>query len=286
MPSSRGSRKAAAAALFGGALTLALPLALPLAGGCSGREFIDGTCGEKPCERPSSGGTAGLGGSDVAGGAASGSAVGGGGGAAGTGGGAGSGEDGGAGAEGGSGSGAADFPSTALLDDFNRSDGAPGLTWLGAGESYAVAAQQLSCSACVGAALWSLPFGENQEVFGKLAAFDGAANEINLLLKAQGSSTCEYIEVIYSPRDLHVRVDYCVEGKWTELEPTALLLQPGDQLGARAHADGTVQVFANGALVTERDVSAFPHAFGRIGVNGVAGQSPLRWDDFGGGNWK
>lgn len=182
--------------------------------------------------------------------------------------------------------GAEEFPATDVLDDFDRVGPEPGAAWTGAVENYSLVEAQLWCEECAGAALWSVPFGEDQEVYATLSTFDAVAPEVNLVLKAQGSSSCELIEILYSPLELQVRVDYCVDGVWTQLEPASLLLKPGDRLGGRAHADGTVEIFANGELVSATDVSAFPYGVGRIGVNGLAGEAGLYWDDFGGGEWQ
>ena len=58
----------------------------------------------------------------------------------------------------------------------------------------------------------------------------------------------------------------------------------GDQFGARAKADGTVEVYRNGTLLGSRSVSAWPYAgsSGSIGLwlINAAGTLP---DDFGGG---
>ena len=177
------------------------------------------------------------------------------------------------------------FPATSLLDDFNRNGPAPGESWGGAVESYTLVEQRLFCTDCAGAAVWAEPFGADQEVFATLAAFDPIATEVNLIMKAQGSSSCELIEILYSPLDLSVRVEYCLEGAWHSSDATSVLIEPGDQLGARARADGTIEVFINGEVVAIADVSGFPYAAGRIGVNGLADLLGLSWDDFGGGDW-
>jgi hypothetical protein len=52
------------------------------------------------------------------------------------------------------------------------------------------------------------------------------------------------------------------------------------------HADGTIELFVNGKTIATFAVPEYPYATGRIGVDGLAGDLGLRWDDFGGGNWK
>jgi hypothetical protein len=177
------------------------------------------------------------------------------------------------------------FPASDVLDDFNRADAGLANGWTGGTDNYAVHGEQLSCAACSVSVLWSAPFEAEQEVFATFAGFDADAQEMNLVLRAQDSS-CEQIEVLYSPAAGHVRIAYCVDWAWTDLEPIELLLEPGQQLGGRIDADGTVQLFVDGQQIGSVDVSAYPHQVGRIGVSGIAGDLGLSWDDFGGGNWK
>jgi hypothetical protein len=177
------------------------------------------------------------------------------------------------------------FPATSLLDDFNREGPELGGNWLGATGEYALTEKSVWCEYCTQAALWSERFGAQQEVFATLTAFDGDANEINLVLKAQEDAGCNMIELLYSPAAGHVRIAFCAEGAWTDLDPVSLLLEPGDRLGARGHADGSVEAFVNGVSFETFDVSDYPFASGRIGINGVSGDNGLRWDDFGGGSW-
>jgi hypothetical protein len=236
---------------------------------CSGAEFTaqtDAGCPPAECAGASSGGTGGMtnGGATASGGVA--------GGVTGT-----------AGAEGGR-SGAS-FPATGVLDDFNRVDGAVGLDWIGS-DAYTIVEGQLRCVDCGSAVLWAAPFGADQEAFATLTGFDGGTAEINLVLKAQTSTTCELVEVLYSPSQEQASLAYCVGGVWTVLAPTVLVLVPGDQFGGRARSDGTIEIIAKGSTIAVVDASAFPYETGRIGVDGIRGITDLRWDDFGGGNWK
>lgn len=59
----------------------------------------------------------------------------------------------------------------------------------------------------------------------------------------------------------------------------------GDQFGARALADGTVEVYRNGVLLATRDVTAWPHysSGGYLGLWFGDAKNVLI-DDFGGGN--
>ncbi len=176
------------------------------------------------------------------------------------------------------------FPATSLLDDFERLGPAAGENWIGASDAYSLSEGTITCQDCTGAALWVAPFGADQEVYAALTAFDLAAHEINLILRAQSDAYCDQVEVLYSPLELHVNVAYCTEYNWVPLEPTSMVLAAGDQLGARVHADGTLEIFVNGVVKVTYDVSAFPYTSGRIGLNGLTTNATLAWDDFGGGN--
>jgi hypothetical protein len=175
------------------------------------------------------------------------------------------------------------FPATGVLDDFDREGPALGEKWTGL--EYSLAEQALWCELCAAPALWGAVFGSQQEVFAKLAAFGNDAGEINLVLKAQNADGCDLIEVLYSPAEHTTFVAYCVAGEWTNLEAKPLTLSPGDRFGARALANGSVEIYAGDELVITIDASGFPYEGGRIGVNGVSGDTGLSWDDFGGGNW-
>jgi hypothetical protein len=178
----------------------------------------------------------------------------------------------------------ADFPGTPILDDFNRPDGDPGASWLGS-NAFSIVGEELSCEDCQATLIWTTRFGENQEAYATLSGFGFFSAEINLVLKAQGWAFCDLIEVLYDPAMQEVHIEYCNDSQWTYLEPTPVQIEPGDRLGGRAHADGTIEIFINEVSVASVDASAYPHATGFIGVNGLAIYDPNRWDDFGGGNY-
>jgi hypothetical protein len=178
------------------------------------------------------------------------------------------------------------FPATDVLDRFSREGPELGISWIGAADDYSIKEQTLWCEFCSAATFWSTPFEAEQEVHATLKAFDAGAGEINLVLKAQNDPSCELIEVLFSPGSAHARISYCTEGMWTELGVTPVIAKPGDRLGGRALSNGFVEIYLNDQLVTTVDASGFPYELGRIGVNGVSGDNGLRWDDFGGGEWR
>jgi WD40 repeat protein len=180
------------------------------------------------------------------------------------------------------------FPATSVLDNFNRADGAIGGNWTIAPGGFSIASNQLDVGSG-GAIHWSpATFGANQEVFVTLATADNDAEEIDLLLKqAWIDQDYRLIEVWYQPSAGKVQV-------WT-VDPAngwmqrgadiAVTFAAGDQFGARAKADGTVEVYKNGTLVGSANVTSWSYYAegGTIGLWMVnAGDAVL--DDFGGGD--
>ncbi|HLF28495.1 MAG TPA: hypothetical protein VJG32_19345, partial [Anaerolineae bacterium] len=64
----------------------------------------------------------------------------------------------------------------------------------------------------------------------------------------------------------------------------AVTLNPGDRFGARAKANGLVEVYQNDTLLGTRDVSGWPHyaSGGYLGLWFI-GATDAVLDDFGGG---
>lgn len=180
----------------------------------------------------------------------------------------------------------ASFPATGVLDDFNRGGLGLGASWIGGADNYSLDDQALWCEICSSAALWSTPFGAEQEVYAVLKSFDSDAGEINLVLKAQDEAGCELLEVLFSPARAEVAVAFCTGGAWTDHGTTPLVIKPGDRVGGRSLSNGFVEVYRNDELITTVDASDFPYSSGRIGVDGVSGADGLTWDDFGGGEWR
>jgi len=182
----------------------------------------------------------------------------------------------------------APFPSTPVLDNFNRPDGALGGQWLvQTADVYAIASDQLSvpANADPGTIMWPATFGATQEAFITIVTIASSNFEFELLLKNQfGVSECESIEVTYHYPS--IQLYSCSGGNSTQLGNTVNeALGPGDQLGARAYPDGRVEVFKNGTLVGTWDASSFPSyaSGGRIGFETDGITTAVNFDDFGGG---
>jgi glucose/arabinose dehydrogenase len=183
------------------------------------------------------------------------------------------------------------FPTTGVLDNFNRANGALGGNWGDSNVSIVISANAIKQSGTGwGDAVWTgSTFAADQEAFVKLSTISAATNELDLMLKVQGGSwTNGIIEVRFSPPSKQIVVStYDVYGNWrTWLTLDNQNLVAGTILGARAYSTGILDLFLNGIYLASANVSAWPYNAlgGSIGIEmGAASASAM--DDFGGGSW-
>ncbi|GJG87798.1 hypothetical protein tb265_29790 [Gemmatimonadetes bacterium T265] len=151
----------------------------------------------------------------------------------------------------------ASFPATPVLDAFSRADGALGANWGGfAAPLFFRVSQQHGAVGLGGGIGWAPnAFGTAQEAFVMLTRLDaaGRASAQGLVLKGQdpANHTLGAITVTYDPQAGVVRVAAlrAPPAAGTAYPALAVAFAAGDQLGARATAAGTVEVYRNGALV-------------------------------------
>jgi len=186
------------------------------------------------------------------------------------------------------------FPTTSILDDFNRANGKVGGNWAISTRTrnYKIAGNQLDVQ-LGGALIWKPDsFGVNQEAFITLQTIDQRSPTQGLLLKAQAGDQTDagVIIVVYDAGANAVRVSTLNANRpiWTNYGNTPAVFANGDQLGARALADGTVEVYQNGTLIATVTLNADDQAFfndkgGRIGLWTLAAPNAVL-DDFGGGD--
>ncbi len=180
------------------------------------------------------------------------------------------------------------FPTAGILDNFNRANGSVGSNWTDNTNSYTVVSNQLNVGNG-GTLYWNAAsFGANQEVYVTFKAIAASASEIDLLLKRQGAGwTDGVIEVFYNPASSTVQVvTYKPAQGWVQRGANiSVTFAVGDRFGARAKANGTVEVYKNGTLLGSRDVTAWPDyaSSGYIGLWNVSANTTVL-DDFGGGN--
>lgn len=185
------------------------------------------------------------------------------------------------------------FPSTSVLDDFNRANGSIGSNWSGYTSVFSISDNQLKAN--TGGSdtyiFWgNTTFGANQEVYVTISDLNTDYWQLSLMLKSQSNTSYGngLIEVFYQANSDTLQV-------WTYDLPTnnwekhgadvSVVLSAGDQYGARALADGTLEIYKNGSLVATRDVHSWPGSSGE-GYIGLwyADASAQKLDDFGGGN--
>lgn len=190
------------------------------------------------------------------------------------------------------------FPSTTVLDNFNRANGGLGANWGGDGNTqgtYRIDGNNVQVRS-TGNTWWTpTSFGANQEAYFTFVQLSTAASEQALLLKFSGSSptanNASLIEVTYASGNVRVRTKspgQTITSATTRATFPATFAA-GDQLGAQAFADGRVVVYKNGSAIGNVNVSAagaWTLGGGQIGVrfNGTTTSNFARFDDFGGGN--
>jgi formylglycine-generating enzyme required for sulfatase activity len=182
------------------------------------------------------------------------------------------------------------FPATTILDTFNRANGSIGVNWKGSTSGYTISANTLDVGRG-GAIFWQSSFAADQEVFITLNRLDATASEIDLLLKSQSSSTWKsgVLEILYNAVADKVQVwTYAKTPGWVRWgTDVSVVLQDGDQFGARAYSNGIVEVYLNGALIGTWNVTGWSYAASG-GYTGLwfidAGNAIV--DNFGGGRFR
>ena len=208
------------------------------------------------------------------------------------------------------GSSAGQFPSTPVLDDFNRFNGL-GNNWT-ADNSFALNLLSVRVSG-TGTMRWrgtdggGPVYGPNQEAYFTFYNVSNAATEQGLFLKVTGngnnpnptSNSSAYIEVSYkgsNPTSVQVRTKEAGTNtvRLQATFPTSFSFN--DVLGARTLADGTVIAYKNGVVLGSINVTTTPNPWptadaaggGRLGIRFVGAGNTLsaagRFDNFGGGN--
>jgi beta-glucosidase len=185
------------------------------------------------------------------------------------------------------------FPANGVLDNFNRANGQVGGNWEGLTGTgfYKIASNRLDVQ-LGGPLVWKpAAFGTSQEAFVTLSTIDSRSRSQGLLLKVQTGSVpnAGAIAAVYDAVARAVRVSTLQLGDptWTPYASTPATFANGDQLGARALANGNVEIYKNGTLIATVTLSAADQAF----FNGTGGKTGLwavgalqaSFDDFGEG---
>ena len=181
------------------------------------------------------------------------------------------------------------FPSAPVLDNFNRANGAIGSPWTADVAGLAVSGNTMVQNSGYGFPIWNgATYGPDQEAYITFTTITGTAPERDLVLKAQGTnSAVAHIEVRYDGQLHQVDVGtYDPAFGWlTQGTPIPATYATGDRFGARAYANGQVEVYQNGTRIGVRPLSGWPYVTGggRIGMT-IDAVNKGSFDDFGGGD--
>ncbi len=184
----------------------------------------------------------------------------------------------------------ANFPSTAVLDNFNRANGPIGGQWVDDNATLVIQDSTMRQTNGSATTVWNgATFGSDQEAYITLRTVTPTATETDLMLKVQGLTwAAGHIEVRCDPQASTVVVStYDPSGGWQQRGVlTGITLVAGDQFGARARPSGVVEVFVNGASRGQVSTAGWPFngSGGRLGLT-ITGATSTQFDDFGGGNW-
>ncbi len=195
---------------------------------------------------------------------------------------------------------AGSFPSTGVLDNFNRaSSNNLGNNW-SSNTGFRIVSNQLGTSSVfLGLPATTLygPIvgspGVNQEAYATLTKFGPSSSQTGLVLKSTviGSG----IRIVRTSTNIQVQTSISFLSPWVT-QATFPNAAVGSVLGARTLGDGTVTVYVNGAAIGSVNVTTtadpWPEifastGFGRIGVFqiGATTTNDARWDNFGGGDF-
>lgn len=181
------------------------------------------------------------------------------------------------------------FPATLLMDNFGRADGPLGGPWSHASPQLVIRSTRMTESTDdPAAAVWPEPAGPSQEAWMRVTTLSSTAARQALILKLQGGdTTADHVEMRYdaSRREVRLNLFTAAGGMQTFAGPWTVRLRAGDQIGARAYANGRVEAYRNSALIGAGTLpSTWP---GRTAAGGIGfaltGASAARHDDFGGG---
>lgn len=181
------------------------------------------------------------------------------------------------------------FPQSPALDTFNRANGNLGTNWFSTTSGYSIASNRMDVGSG-GAIFWGAnQFGADQEAFAVFSSIGPSGSDNALLLKSQSRTTYAsgVIAVTYRPQFQAAQIlTYSSAQGWVQRGSNIpVTLANGDQWGARARSNGSVEVYKNGVLIGTSDASGWTYAAngGYVGMWFIGASNALA-DDFGGGN--
>lgn len=183
------------------------------------------------------------------------------------------------------------FPTTPILDDFNRADGAPGANWGAAIATYAlpnIASNQLDFPQYP-SGYWTTSFAADQEAY---VQNSGAATSISLLLRLtnpnSGAETCYVVQGGMGNANLAaLSIDKKVGGTLTNLFFANAVMAATDTWLGVSVIGTTMIVYGSSDGVTWNDRKTFVDSAvtggGFVGVYHANNPTASSIDNFGGG---
>jgi hypothetical protein len=163
------------------------------------------------------------------------------------------------------------FPETSILDNFNRANGAIGSNWTGFNSAFSISSNQLlaNTNGLDTHIYWgNTSYDADQEAYITVSQANTAAWELSLLLKSQNNLSYGngVIEVFYrADVDVLQVWTYDLTNDWVQYgDDIPVVFSNGDTLGARAKADGTVEVYKNGAGCFRLGVRSLRRLYRRV----------------------
>lgn len=184
-------------------------------------------------------------------------------------------------------------PTTAILDNFNRANGAPGANWPGPIRSsrtlLTIASNALGCANSSGSteeAYWTSSFSANQEVFVTLSALPTVYGVVRLCLRIQSpNASSPSFYILEYDHTLNSLVLFYYNGStYAQIGSTVTLtLAAGDKLLLRAVGSALVgEAFQSGAwsqVISGTDSNITGAGYAGVSINDNTG----KLDDFGAG---
>jgi hypothetical protein len=163
---------------------------------------------------------------------------------------------------------------TSFADDFEDGD-LEGWTY---NPSFSVKYGELKCEECaapiVSVVRMGVPFAASVE----LSTIPEFGSEMNLVVLSQSGSSCDMLEVSYSPEKRAIRLFGCWNERWTETESLSQMFTSGQRLGVRIENLPEVEIWVDDTLVGQLSIEGFPFEEGSIGVNAL-GYEGFGFDD-------
>lgn len=179
----------------------------------------------------------------------------------------------------------------ALLDDFNRADGAPGTSWsspsLPTFGAYSIVSNELGGGSTFLSSYWNTIFGADQEARAIIEVVPSSGDAAMLLCRIQNPDTgsFQHYELLLDGvggglAQLHIQKN--IATTITHLQNTGVTVAAGDQV-ALSVIGTTLRAYKNGVQAGTDQTDSSISGAGYIGL-AHRNTTVVKWDDFGGGS--